>query len=381
MTMTPLRLGPIATPADSPPVLAATPYLLLDVGAAVARFTTIAEAFGTDAVHYATKANPHPALIAALVRAGSRFDVASPAEVDLCLNAGADPAHLVYSNPIKRRADIRYAAGRGVSIFAADTVEEIAKLAEAAPGAAVLARLATSGAGSDWPLSGKFGCAGADVVPLLRFAAERGLQAAGVSFHVGSQQCDPQRWRAPIAQAAAAYRELQAEGLRPWLLDIGGGLPAAHEGDYPCFQTYVDTIHQALDDYFAEPRPRLIIEPGRGVVGDAGALVTEVVGVSWRGGRRWVYLDAGIYSGLVETLGEAIRYRLTTDRDDDPRGPVVLAGPTCDSVDVLYERTPVQLPLSLREGDRVVFGSAGAYTSSYSTVGFNGFAPLPTVLT
>ena len=117
------------------------------------------------------------------------------------------------------------------------------------------------------------------------------------------------------------------------------------------------------------------------MVGDAGALVTEVVGVSWRGGRRWVYLDAGIYSGLVETLGEAIRYRLTTDRDDDPRGPVVLAGPTCDSVDVLYERTPVQLPLSLREGDRVVFGSAGAYTSSYSTVGFNGFAPLPTVLT
>ena len=109
--------------------------------------------------------------------------------------------------------------------------------------------------------------------------------------------------------------------------------------------------------------------------------MTEVVGVSWRGGRRWVYLDAGIYSGLVETLGEAIRYRLTTDRDDDERGPVVLAGPTCDSVDVLYERTPVQLPISLREGDRVVFGSAGAYTSSYSTVGFNGFAPLPTVLT
>ena len=145
-------------------------------------------------------------------------------------------------------------------------------------------------------------------------------------------------------------------------------------------QTYVDTIHQALGDYFAEPRPRLIIEPGRGVVGDAGVLVTEVVGVSWRGGRRWVYLDAGIYSGLVETLGEAIRYRLTTDRDGDERGPVVLAGPTCDSVDVLYEQTPALLPLTLREGDQVTFCSAGAYTTSYSTVGFNGFAPLATVL-
>lgn len=375
MTATPLMPVPTRTPTDL-----ATPYLQLDIGAAVARFRLIATAFGAEAVHYATKANPHPALIAALVGAGSRFDVASPAEVDLCLAAGADPDALVYSNPVKRRADIAYAAARGVSIFAADTVEEVAKLADAAPGTAVLARLATTGAGSDWPLSGKFGCAEADVVPLLRFAAERGLRAAGVSFHVGSQQCDPQRWQAPVAQAAAAYRELQTGGLRPWVLDIGGGLPADHEGDYPRFQTYVDTIHQALDHHFAGPRPRLIIEPGRGVVGDAGVLVTEVVGVSWRGGRRWVYLDAGIYSGLVETLGEAIRYRLTTARDEDERGPVVLAGPTCDSVDVLYERTPVLLPLSLREGDRVVFGSAGAYTSSYSTVGFNGFAPLRTVL-
>jgi ornithine decarboxylase len=377
--VTPLSPLPTA-PNPQTPIDPATPYLQLDIGAAVVRFRQIARAFGADAVHYATKANPHPALITALAGAGSRFDVASPAEVDLCLAAGADPAHLIYSNPIKRRADIRYAAGRGVSIFAADTVEEVAKLADAAPGAAVLARLATTGAGSDWPLSGKFGCAEVDLVPLLRFAAAHSLRPAGVSFHVGSQQCDPERWEAPIAQAAAAYRELRAAGLQPWLLDIGGGWPAAHEGDFPCFQTYVETIHRALDTHFAEPRPQLIIEPGRGVVGDAGVLVTEVVGVSWRGGRRWVYLDAGIYSGLVETLGEAIRYRLTTDRDSDERGPVVLAGPTCDSVDVLYERTPVLLPLSLREGDRVVFGSAGAYTSSYSTVGFNGFPPLPTVL-
>ena len=249
----------------------ATPYLELDVAAAVARFTTIATAFGAGTVHYATKANPHPALIAALVAAGSRFDVASPAEIELCLAAGARPAHLVYSNPVKRRADIGYAVARGVSIFAADTVEEINKLAETAPGTAVLVRLATTGCGSDWPLSGKFGCAEADVVPLLRLGAERGLQAAGVSFHVGSQQCDPRRWEAPIAQAAAAYRELRAGGLRPWLLDIGGGLPAAHEGTFRA-STYVETIHRAIDDHFGGKGPNLIVEPGRGVVGDAGSL-------------------------------------------------------------------------------------------------------------
>ena len=117
----------------------------------------------------------------------------------------------------------------------------------------------------------------------------------------------------------------------------------------------------------------------RGVVGDAGWLTSEVVGVSWRGGRRWIYVDAGVYTGLVETLGEAIRYRLYTERDESELGPAVLAGPTCDSVDVLYEKAPVMLPLTLREGDRIVFGSAGAYTTSYSTVGFNGFAPLPTI--
>jgi ornithine decarboxylase len=124
----------------------------------------------------------------------------------------------------------------------------------------------------------------------------------------------------------------------------------------------------------------VIIEPGRGIVGDAGTVVSEVLGVTWRGGRRWVYLDVGVFTGLVETLGESIRYRLATDLPDAELGPAVLAGPTCDSVDVLYEKTPVMLPMTLSEGDRVRFASAGAYTASYSSVGFNGFAPLATYL-
>jgi ornithine decarboxylase len=357
-----------------------TPYLQLDIDQAVGRFVAIAAAFGPRSVHYAVKANPHPALVGALARAGCRFDVASPAEVEVCLGAGADPGHLIYSNPMKRRIDIASARDRGVGLFVADSAAEIDKIAAEARGASVLVRLATSGAGSDWPLSGKFGCAAEEVVPLLLRAADRGLQAAGISFHVGSQQRDPARWEPPIAAAAAAWTELRRHGLTPSLLDIGGGLPAAHLGDHPGLYAYRDRIEVALTRGFGEYRPELIIEPGRGIVGDAGSVVAEVLGVTWRGGRRWVYLDVGIYTGLVETLGEAIRYRLRTDRDTEPSGPVVLAGPTCDSVDVLYERTPVQLPLSLREGDCVTFCSAGAYTTSYSTVGFNGFAPLPTVL-
>ena len=368
-------------PCELEPGLArATPYLALDVGRAVRQYSIIADAFGAGRVHYAVKANPHPHLLGALVRAGGRFDVASPAELDVCLQAGADVSQVVYSHPMKRRADIAYAHRHSVDLFVADGSPEIDKLAEAAPGAAILVRLATSGAGSDWPLSGKFGCAAAEVVPLLKHGSVRGLRPAGVTFHVGSQQCDPGAWDAPIEATADIFDELRDAGLRPWLLDLGGGLPAGHEGSHPGLDAYRDAIFSALDNHFGSRHPRLIIEPGRAVVGDAGQLVTRVIGVSWRGGRRWIYLDAGVYTGLVETLGEAIRYRLRTTRDGDGLGPAVLAGPTCDSVDVLYERTPVLLPLTLAEGDLITFASAGAYTATYSTVGFNGFAPLPTVL-
>ena len=175
-----------------------------------------------------------------------------------------------------------------------------------------------------------------------------------------------------------------ATRIDPWLLDLGGGFPAAHAGEHPPLATYAAVIEEALDDSFGPRQPQTVIEPGRAVVGDAGVLVASVVAVCWRAGRRWVYLDAGVFSGLVETLDEAIRYRIDTRRGGrrlaGPTGPAVLAGPTCDSLDVLYERTPVQLPTDLEEGDQVLLRAAGAYTATCSSVGFNGFAPLPTRL-
>jgi len=253
-------------------------------------------------------------------------------------------------------------------------------VAEAAPGAQVLCRQSTTGAGSDWPQSRKVGCSADEAVGVLRFAAALGLDPAGVGFHVGSQQRDPLAWRAPIDAAARVFAELTAVGLRPHLLDLGGGFPAWHEGSTPPLHRYSAAIHTFLGHAFGADRPDTLIEPGRGLVGDAGAVVTRVIAVLWRDDVRWVYLDCGVFTGLVETLGEAIRYRLTTPGTEGPTGPCVLAGPTCDSTDVMYERTPVDLPLGLAEGDVVRLESSGAYTSCYSTVGFNGFEPLPTVL-
>ena len=362
----------------------ASPYLELSVATAVDRLHALAAALPGTAVHYAVKANPEPALLRALHLAGGRFDVASPAEVTAALAAGAAPEDLVYSNPIKRRADIAFAAERGVRLFVVDSPGETVKVAGAAPGSAVLCRLVTSGEGSDWPLSRKYGCSSAEAARILAGAAALGLEPAGVSFHVGSQQRDPEAWALPIAAAARCFRALRAEGLRPWLLDLGGGFPArlADDGAAGCppLAAYGAAIDRHLAGSFGSDRPRTLVEPGRAVVAEAGTLHCRVLATVVRAGTRWVYLDAGVYTGLVETLDEAIRYPIATSRDGGPTGPCVLAGPTCDSVDVLYQRSMVPLPLDLAEDDWVRLGSAGAYTTCYSTVGFNGFPPLPTLL-
>ena len=363
------------------PAASVTPRLELSIGTAVARYLALASALPGTAVHYAVKANPHPVLLRALAQAGCRFDVASPAEVRLALDAGAAPLHLVHSNPVARRDHLAQAYALGVRLFVVDSPGEVAKLAGAAPGASVLARVVATGAGSDWPLSRKYGCTVDEAVRLLVGAARCGLDPAGVSFHVGSQQRDPQAWGPTIRSAARVFDGLRTAGLTPWLVDLGGGFPARLDGDVPPVAEYGRVIDALLTEAFGEDRPQTLVEPGRGVVGDAGTVVTSVVGVVQRGGARWVFLDAGVFTGLVETLDEAIRYRLETPGVGGATGPCVLAGPTCDSADVLYETTPVHLPLALCEGDELRIHAAGAYSTCYSTVGFNGFAPLPTVLT
>jgi ornithine decarboxylase len=383
MTSTlPHRLPRQRTAEVAPP--RTTPYLELDVPTAVSHFVELAAALPGTAVHYAVKANPHPQLLAELAAVGCRFDVASPVEVRAALAAGATPDDLVYSNPVKRRDHVVEAATLGVRLFVVDSLDEVDKVAEAAPGSRVLCRLVTSGEGSDWPLSRKYGCSTYEAVEVLTLADQLGLEAAGVSFHVGSQQRDPEAWAGPIAASARVFELLRTRGIFPSVLDLGGGFPASHEEGCRPVSSYGEAIDRHLRHSFGNNRPETLVEPGRGIVGDAGTLVASVIGVIDRGGVRWVYLDAGVFTGLVETLEEAIRYRITTSADEAAEGaatrPCVLAGPTCDSADVLYQDRMVDLPVSLCEGDEVRLLSSGAYTSCYSTVGFNGFAPLPTVL-
>lgn len=194
----------------------------------------------------------------------------------------------------------------------------------------------------------------------------------GLAFHVGSQQPDPSAWDTGIATAAKVAAEA---GIRLRRLNIGGGFGIRYRELVPSLAEYAAAVRASLAAHFPTP-PQLALEPGRAVVAEAGLIRAEVVLVAWRGGRRWVYLDVGRYNGLAETENEAIPYRL--DAGDGERGPVVLAGPTCDGDDVLYQHTPCELPLALQPGDRVDILDAGAYTASYSSVAFNGIEPLRT---
>jgi ornithine decarboxylase len=355
-----------------------TPCLVIDLEVVEERYRALVAALPGVEVYYAVKANPSPGVLARLAVAGSGFDVASPAEVGLCLAAGVDPARISYGNTIKKRKDIALAFAAGVRLFVVDSEEELGKVAAAAPGATVLVRLLVSGEGADWPLSHKFGCEPDMAVDLLVQAATLGLRPAGVSFHVGSQQREPDRWDPALERAAAVLRQARAAGVPVEVVNLGGGFPARYSADVPDIGAYGTAIRAAMARHLADLPVRVVCEPGRYVAGDAGVLRAEVVLVSRKGYRddhRWVYLDVGRFGGLAETENEAIRYPLVTSCSG-PVGPVILAGPTCDSVDVLYERTRYQLPLTLTEGDTVDILAAGAYTAAYASAGFNGFGPI-----
>ena len=357
------------------------PCLVVDLEVVRENYLAFAKALPDTKVFYAVKANPAPEVLSLLASLGSSFDAASLAEIEVVLAAGAGPERISYGNTIKKERDIARAYALGVRLYAVDCAAEVEKVARAAPGARVLCRILSDCAGSDWPLSRKFGCEPAMAVDVLEHAHRLGLEAYGISFHVGSQQRNPNAWERALASAAAVFRECGERGLSPSMINLGGGFPTRYLKNVPTVKTYGSAIFRAPRRYFGNRIPETIVERGRGLVGNAGIIETEVVLVSRKSDNddvRWVYLDIGRFGGLAETLEESIRYPIRTPRDGDELAPCVLAGPTCDSVDVMYEKQPYTLPISLAIGDKLLIEGTGAYTATYSSVGFNGFPPLKT---
>jgi ornithine decarboxylase len=356
-----------------------TPCLVVDLDVVEANYAALREAASWAIVYYAVKANPAPPILTLLNRLGSHFDAASIYEIEHCLALGVAPDRLSYGSTIKKQRDIASAFAKGVRLFAFDSLAELEKLSVAAPGSRVYCRILTDGFGADWPLSDKFGCDGAMAVDLLSRAGDMGLDPAGISFHVGSQQRDTGQWDIALARTAELFAALKQAGIAPGMINLGGGFPAQYQSEIAPLAEYARAIDAAVKRHFGESELDLIVEPGRSIAGDAGVIQSEIVLISQKSrdaARRWVYLDVGMFGGLPETLDEAIKYRIRTPHDGGPTGPVVLAGPTCDEVDILYQDAEYKLPLELAIGDKIEILSAGAYTATYASIGFNGFPPL-----
>ncbi|MCC6916257.1 type III PLP-dependent enzyme [Nitrosomonas sp.] len=348
------------------------PFLLIDTSIIRNKARRFKAAMPRVHPHYAAKANPDPRVLKTLIEEGVGFEIASIAELDLLMGLGVPAAEIFYSNPMKSRAYIEYAAAKGVEWYVLDSVEELRKIVSIKPDAKLYLRIDTPNIGSDWPLAGKFGTHLVDVSEIIDEAVRLKADLAGVTFHVGSQCRNPQNWRVGIERAKTVFAGMREAGLKPRLLNLGGGYPVRHVKPIPSIEIIAGVINEAIADLPEDIH--IMAEPGRYLVSDSACFVCRVVGTATRNGKRWMYWDAGIFGGIIE-VSEGLRYEILTQRNG-PLVPWSVAGPTCDSVDVLMHDE--MLPEDVQEDDFIFIPNAGAYTTSYAS-NFNGF-PLPEVI-
>jgi ornithine decarboxylase len=357
-----------------------TPYLVTDLDTVTERHASFTAALPGVRAFYAMKCNPSPEILMTLAGQGASFEIASLGELRMLQRQGVDPAEVLYSNPVKPPAHIAEAYAAGLWRFSFDSPNELAKIAERAPGAAVYVRLRVDDKESVFPLSRKFGADPEDAFDLMLQARRLGLRPYGITFHVGSQCGSPDAWRRAIGVSGELMNRLAAEGIVLDMLDLGGGFPARYVAEVPSIQAIADQINPALDELPYRPG-LLAAEPGRHLVAESAVMAVGVIGREHRGGENWLFVDVGAYNGMMETLqtGNGWDYPLWTSLPDHaelPQVPFTVTGPSCDSSDTVFLN--VLLPATLDVGDTLYIGSAGAYTLSYASA-FNGFEP-PTPL-
>ena len=358
------------------------PTLIIDVDQVEENYRRFKKGMPHAHVHYAIKANPHPYILERLVSIGCKFDCASIGEIKDCLDAGANPADISFGNTIKRWQDIKDAYELGIRLFAADSRQELDKISLYAPNSEVFIRIIIHSTEAEWPLSRKFGCSSSKVLPLMDYAVEKELIPVGISFHVGSQTRHPHMWHDSLDAVSHVWHQCKDAGHNLTVLNIGGGFPAQYpNSDITEIEEYGASVSAAIKERFGDVE-YIMAEPGRGLVGNTGCIVAEVLLVSKKHDEdpvRWVYLNIGRFHGLAETEKEAIKYQITriNDLDQESEGSeCILAGPTCDSADILYEDHKMIFPNDLKWGDKVIIHNCGAYTTTYSSVNFNGIPPL-----
>lgn len=357
-----------------------TPFLVLDLDVIKSNYEALRTNFPYARPYYAVKACPDDRVVSTLRDLGSSFDIASRWELDQLLALDVSPDRMSYGNTIKKERDIAYFYEKGVRLFVTDSPSDLDKISRAAPGSKVSFRLLTEGLGADWPLSKKFGCHPDLARQLIKLSVRLGLDPYGITFHPGSQQRDVGAWSSAITTAGQLFHWAREEAnVRLRMLNMGGGFPADYVEPTDTLSQYAEDIGRFLDNNFKDAWPEdIIIEPGRSMAGNAGVIVSEIVNIAKKSVHErypWVFLDVGKFGGLIETLDEAIKYPIYFEGSGKAK-EIIIAGPTCDSMDILYEKWTYTMPDSAKIGDRAYILSAGAYTQSYSSVCFNGFPPL-----
>lgn len=330
-------------------------------------------------IYYAVKACPNPEILKTFIELWSCFDIATVYELDLVLSLWVTPDRTSYWNTIKKEKDIEYAYEKWVRMFATDSHEDLEKISRVAPWSRVYFRLLTPAFWADWPLSRKFWCEISLAFELALKAKELWLEPYWISFHVWSQQNDLYAWDVALSKAKELFSELKEKWITLKMLNLWGWLPSHYIKKTESLDVYAESIQNFIDEHFWEEKLELIFEPWRSIAWDIWVIVSEVSLVSKKSVEedeiRWVFLDIWKFGWLIETLDEAIKYPIYTEVAWE-KSHVVLAWPTCDSADILYEDYKYMLPSALKSGDLVYIFSTWAYTQSYSSIEFNGFPPL-----
>ncbi|WP_077289782.1 MULTISPECIES: type III PLP-dependent enzyme [unclassified Thermosipho (in: thermotogales)] len=347
-----------------------TPVLVMDLDVIKENYEKLVKNVKNSRIYYAVKANSHVEILKLLRDLGSYFDVASKPEIEKLLSLGVEPYRMSFGNTIKKASDIVFAYENGIRMFAVDSEMELEKIASNAPSSDIYVRISTNGMedDADWPLTRKFGTSVDHAIKLVKYASKLGLNPIGVSFHVGSQNYRPDNWQVAIREVSVIFEEAKRMGIDMYMVNTGGGMPVKYSKEIPLIEEICDVINKSIVEYIGEDT-LVVLEPGRSMVGNAGAMVTSVILRSKKGDENWVYTDAGVFHGLTETI-QNIKYEVEViGKERESKCSFVLAGPTCDSVDVMYY--DIELPESTTMDDLLVLYNTGAYTTEYST-NFNG---------
>lgn len=324
-------------------------------------------------LYYAIKANSHPEICQIMNNEQIYFETASIFEINALLQIKIPTHHILYGNPIKPLHHIQEACSKKINWFVCDHMEDLLNIYQTTPQAQVFLRIQHNGQHSAWPLSFKFGANEEELDNMLSFAKKKNLPILGLSFHVGSQQTSKKQWHHSIQKIIQISEQKRKEyQLHLPYINLGGGLPSIEYQHRTPLEEYLDIIRQETEKH--QSNFKFIMEPGRSLIASSGILLCHIISIK-NSTPKWIYIDCGIFNGLMEGIDNAIQLHIKTPMNrHNQKASCHLAGPTCDSLDIIHKN--IELPQTLQAQDPLLFINAGAYTSSYSCHHFNGFPPL-----